>query len=129
MPGKSKVSRVCDWTRRVSSSGRHWAVNGAGAPIIPLAMVLIGPVAAHATPCGDQIARLEAAQSEVVPYTRQSVGAQLHHQPTPGTVSNAESEAKRQLSTALATARKLDSEGKDSECIATLDKAGLIHAR
>jgi hypothetical protein len=92
-------------------------------------MVLIGPVAAHATPCGDQIARLEAAQSEVVPYTRQSVGAQLHHQPTPGTVSNAESEAKRQLSAALAAARKLDSEGKDSECIATLDKAGLIHAR
>jgi hypothetical protein len=91
--------------------------------------VLICPAAAYATPCGEQIARLEAAQSEVLPYSRQSVGAQLHHQPTPGTVSNAESEAKRQLSAALAIARKLDSEGKDSECIATLDKAGLIHAR
>jgi hypothetical protein len=129
MPGKSKVSQVCDWMRRVSSSAARWTIGGAGAPIIPLAIVLVGPVAAHATPCGEQIARLEAAQSEVVPYTRQSVGAQLHHQPTPGTVSNAESEAKRQLSTALATARKLDSEGKDSECMATLDKAGLIHAR
>jgi len=129
MPGKSKVSRACDWTRRVSSSARHWVLNGAGAPIIPLAIVLIGPVAAHATPCGEQIARLEAAQSEVVPYTRQSVGAQLHHQPTPGTVSNAESEAKKQLSAALAAARRLNSEGKDSECIETLDKAGLIHAR
>jgi len=71
---------------------------------------------------------LESAQPDlkIVPYARQSVAAQLHHQPTPGTVANAESEAQKKLVAALAIARKLDSEGKDSECIATLQKAGLL---
>jgi hypothetical protein len=112
----SEVFRACDWVRGIRA-----------ALFVPAAVVVICPAVVHAGPCGENIARLEAAQrdSRIVPNMRQSVAAQLHHQPTPGTVANAESKAKKELDEALVVARKLDSEGKESECMATLQKLGV----
>lgn len=86
--------------------------------------VLICPTIAHATMCDAQITRaqrvLREAQSSVT--LPQSTSAQLHRQPTPQSVANADSEAKLKLTTALAQAEKLNSQGKDKECLAVLDK-------
>jgi hypothetical protein len=94
-----------------------------------IANVLLCFIAAHAAPCKKQIARVEMALSrmqadqQIAPTARESRAARLHHQPTPKTVAKAETVAKDKVETALGLARKLDSEGKDSECLATLEKA------
>ena len=131
MPGKTEIPQTCTSRHSACGHGRQNAstsglVPGPGALLLSLAVVAC-PVAAYASPCGDQIARLEAAQNGLgeAPYARQSIGAQLHHQPTPGAVANAESEARTRLNAALADARKLNSEGKDSECLISLEKAGV----
>jgi hypothetical protein len=87
--------------------------------------------AAHATACSSEIARLEMVlgqaqpDRQVVASAPESRAARLHHQPTPNTVATAETEAKEKLDAALALARKLDSERKDSECIAALEKVAV----
>jgi len=97
--------------------------------LIPVAIVLISPIAAHAAPCSEQIARVEMvlsqaqANQQIAPTAPESRAARLHRQPTPETVGKAETVAKDKVEAAVALARKLDSEGKDSECIATLEKA------
>jgi len=78
--------------------------------------------------CGAAIARLETALNQarangrVVASAPESVGAMLHHQPTPDSVARAQSESVRRVEASLATAWKLRSEGKRSECVATLEK-------
>jgi len=130
MPGKTEISQTS--CRLVSSPDRRQKLKaeidrlGPRALMFSLAVVAY-PAAASAGECGDRIARLEAARTSLgeVPYARQSVGAQLHHQPTPGAVANAESEARERLGAALIVARKLNSGGKEQECLAALEKAGV----
>jgi len=89
------------------------------------------PVAAQAGRCSAEIARVEMVlrqartNRQVVPSAPESTAARLHRQPTPQTVAKAEAEAERKADAALALARKLDSEGKNSECIAALEKVAL----
>jgi hypothetical protein len=112
--------------RRIARSAYH-GVSGF-AVILPVAMAN-GPLPAHASQCGDAIATLESAERDLNtgPHAPQSIGAQLHHQPTPGSIANAESRArKRKSDGALAAARKLHAQGKEAECIATLLKAGIV---
>ena len=62
--------------------------------------VIGGGMAAQAGPCTNQISQVEQAISKAQmrsapggagePSAAQSVGAQLHHQPTPGSVQSAE---------------------------------------
>lgn len=106
---------------------RHRLLASIGMFVVPLGLTAMSPDAGRAESCGEQIARLEAAQSaaRVVPYARQSVAAQMHRQPTPGSVATAESEAQRNFDAALAGAKKLNAEGKEAECIAALEKAGV----
>lgn len=51
-----------------------------------------------------------------------SVGAMLHHQPTRDSVAKAQRDSIMRFEDALATAQKLRSDGKRSECILTLEK-------
>jgi hypothetical protein len=94
-----------------------------------VALVLIYSVTAHAAPCSEQIARVEMALSQtqanrqVAPTAEESNAARLHRQPTPKTVATAETGARDKVETALVLARKLGSEGRDSECIVVLEKA------
>jgi hypothetical protein len=55
----------------------------------------------------------------------ESAGALLHRQPTPESVARAETEAEKNIDAILALARKLDAEGKDSECVAALEKVAV----
>jgi hypothetical protein len=92
-----------------------------------------GAMAAQAGPCTKQIAEVEryAQRStpgpESGPTAPQSIGAQLHHQPTPGSVQSAESKAYADGMAALERARKADAAGDASACARALDEAKLIY--
>jgi hypothetical protein len=78
---------------------------------------------AHAGACADQIAQLRQAvrPSAVDPATRptapQSIEAQLHHQPTPGTVGQGQTYAQLMFTAALVRAEALDAEGNEADCL------------
>jgi hypothetical protein len=90
-------------------------------------------VAAHAGPCTTQIAEVERyigrlALGQASGLTApQSIGAQLHHQPTPQSVERAESMARADAQAALDRARKADVEDNIAACTKPLDEAKLIY--
>ena len=96
-----------------------------------------GVAAAQAGPCTAQIAQVEQqirlAQASSPPggagepSAPQSVGAQLHHQPTPGSVQSAESRARANADAALDRARKADAEGDASACRKALEQAKELY--
>ena len=93
--------------------------------------LLSGTVFAHAGPCATDIAGIEnalrsAASSLVRPSGRQTVGAQLGHQPTPQSVMAAQQQARAGLDAALARAKALDARGQDAECAQAVREAKLI---
>ena len=89
--------------------------------------------AAHAGPCTTQIAEVERyiqrSSSSAVsgPTAPQSIGAQLHHQPTPGAVQSAESKARADAEAALDRARKADAAGDAAACTKALDEAKMLY--
>jgi hypothetical protein len=94
------------------------------------AVMLANPGAAYSGPCTAQIAQLErqirvtTPGPESGPMAPQSVGAQLHHQPTPGAVAHAEHTANKDADAALERARKADAANDAALC-----QAALIEAR
>ncbi len=90
------------------------------------------PLAAHAGACTDEIAKLQKLASASVPRAfvgptgRQTIGAQLHHQPTPESIAQAKSGAADSVDLVLAKARDLDAAGKEAECMGSLDKAKYL---
>src|SRR5205807_843582 len=77
--------------RAVTSCIRHRRIvmsPSATALVVPIALAL-ALTSARASPCSDEIASLETAinasesSPTLVPTEPQSLGAQLHHQPTP----------------------------------------------
>lgn len=96
-----------------------------------------GGFAAQAGPCTTQILQVEQQirQAQAAsppggagePSAPQSVGAQLHHQPTPGSVQRAEHEANADGDAALARARKADAAGDASACAKALAEAKALY--
>jgi hypothetical protein len=102
------------------------------------ALALIGgSVACNAGPCTSQIAQLERQVHRARatsppgdagdPSAPQSVGAQLHHQPTPGSIERAEHQAIADGDAALERARKADAAGDASACAKALAEAKDIY--
>jgi hypothetical protein len=99
--------------------------------------LLASVAAALAGPCTKQIADLEQqirqlqANSSLSgagqPSASQTVGAQLHHQPTPGSVENAQSKAKTDAIAALGRARNADKAGDAAACATALDEAKRLY--
>jgi hypothetical protein len=89
----------------------------------------LGAAAAHAGPCSDQIAQFEQAVRQSAgtvgagPTEQQSVGAQLRHQPTPGSVAEAEAQAQASFQAMLARAKQLDAEDNRACCMRALAEA------
>lgn len=85
---------------------------------------------ALAGPCTAQIAQVEASAHQGItsgeappgPSGQQSVGAQLHHQPTPGSVKQAEAQTDAAFKALLESAKKLDAQGKSDECMAKVEE-------
>lgn len=107
--------------------------------IAPAAAVALlgGFVPSHAGPCTSQIAQVEQqirkAQAAAVPggagepSAPQSVGAQLHHQPTPGSVESAERQARADSEAALERARQADAANDAALCARALQEAKALY--
>src|SRR5262245_2132791 len=86
----------------------------------------LGVASAHAGPCTNAIAKFEqevrqsAGNPDAGPTARQTVGAQLDRQPTPGSVARAEASAQATFEAALARAKRLDARGKRVGCTRAL---------
>jgi hypothetical protein len=97
------------------------------------AVWLGGSGAAHSGPCTSQIAQIEQQMNltppgpETGPTAPQAVGAQLHHQPTPGTVEHAEHKANADADAALDRARKADTAGDAAGCSAAIAEARRLY--
>jgi hypothetical protein len=98
--------------------------------------VIGGGMAAQAGPCANQISQVEQAIQRAQarggggagePSAAQSVGAQLHHQPTPGSVQSAERMATGDGDAALERARKADAEGDAAACSKALSEAKAVY--
>jgi hypothetical protein len=99
--------------------------------------VIGGSMAAQAGPCANQISQVEQAIHRAQtrsapggagePSAAQSVGAQLHHQPTPGSVQSAERMAIADGDAALERARKADAAGDTAACTKALAEAKAIY--
>jgi hypothetical protein len=105
--------------------------------VLTIVAIVGAATAAHAGPCTTQISRLEAQirKAQVTsppggagePSAPQSVGAQLHHQPTPGSVQRAEHQANADGEAALARARKADAAGDAAACARALAEAKALY--
>jgi len=108
---------------------RSWSVALASLALFASA------AAAQAGPCAKQIAEVEERISQLqqnpstsgagLPSASQTVGAQLHHQPTPGSIENAQSKANADA--ALGRARKADAAGDAAACAANRDEAKRLY--
>jgi hypothetical protein len=93
------------------------------------ATVLCGIGTAHSGPCTSQIERLEQQIGHVSsgavsgPTAPQSIEAQLHRQPTPETVRNAERKANEDAAAALRRARQADADDNPAACTKALNEA------
>jgi hypothetical protein len=101
------------------------------------AALLCATDAAWSGPCTAPIAQLArqtnlaasdpAADPEAGPTAPQTVGAQLHHQPTPGEVEHAERVANADADAALDRARKADAAGDADGCNRALEEARHLY--
>jgi hypothetical protein len=91
--------------------------------------LLYGGGAALGGPCTSQIEQLErqighaSSSAKSGPTAPQSIEAQLHHQPTPETVRNAERKANADATAALQRARQADTDDNPAACVKALDQA------
>jgi hypothetical protein len=82
---------------------------------------------AAAGPCTQDIAQIEQAARaangpDSGPTAPQSTNAQLHRQPTPGSIRQAEDQTSAAFSAALASAKEFDAQGKRAECQSKVDE-------
>jgi hypothetical protein len=100
---------------------------------VTLGLALVAGVPAQAGPCTAEISilqkqvQLAASNPTVGPTATQSVAAQLHHQPTPGAVERAASQANADADAALGRASKADEQGDASACHEALRQARLLY--
>ena len=88
---------------------------------------------AWAGPCTSDIAQFEAAiaQSKGNPYAglsaRQTIGADLNHQPTQADVAQAQARLKQRFAAAMARAKRYDAHGNRLGCTRELAKAKRMY--
>ena len=94
---------------------------------------LVCSEAAFAGPCTEAIAAVERevgaapAGPNTGPTFSQTLGAQLHYQPTPRDVAHAQEVARDQVAAALAKARKADANGDSEACFAAVNRARRLY--
>lgn len=97
------------------------------------AALLAGIDVAYSGPCTEQIAALAQkmkslpAGPKTGPTFSQTLGAQLHHQPTPEDIAHAQRSGRKQAHAALKAARAADAAGNATECNAALERAKRLY--
>jgi hypothetical protein len=103
--------------------------RGSRIVFLAAALCMADAAVAYGGPCTPQITKVErqirrlAPGPDTGPTAPQSIGAQLHHQPTPNSVQNAESKALTDAEAALDRARRADSAGDLAACTKALKDA------
>jgi len=103
------------------------------AALLVAAAVVLNVAPAHAGPCSAEIAQFEEAVRQsgntagAGPTARQSVGAQLDRQPTPGSVKRADERAQASFDRAIARAKRRDAQGDRSGCLRALTAAKRMY--
>jgi hypothetical protein len=106
--------------------------RAATAPLLCAVLCLYTTVA-QAGPCSEDIAQFETAvrQSAGDPnaglMARQSVGAQLNHQPTPESLKRAQDRLQAKYSAVMARAKRLDAKGDRAGCSRALSVAKRMY--
>jgi hypothetical protein len=119
--------------RRCNEHPLESLVRGLNIPFLIIAFLVAGAMNAQAGPCTARIAEIErfvqssAPGPDTGPSAPQSVGAQLHHQPTPGSVEGAEHRARADGLAALNRARQADAAGDAAACAKAIEEAKLIY--
>lgn len=117
----------------------------------PISVVLLATITpAQSGPCTEQISQLERQIANIVPgwhsgpttprsarawqprpqtgpTASQSIGAQLHHQPTPGSIQQADRDANKDADEAFDRAKKADTAGNATECNAALQRVRQLY--
>ena len=95
------------------------------------AMLALSPASTYAGPCTEEIKKFEdevsrrlATNPGAGPNALQSVGAQRHLQPTPGSVAEAQQHAETTFAALLDGAKELDAQG-NPRCMRVLNDARL----
>lgn len=97
------------------------------------AALLLSTDIAQSGPCTAQITALQQQVGAKPPGPNsgptfsQTLGAQLHHQPTPQDVQRAEHAANKEADAALDEARKADAAGDAAGCNAALERAKRLY--
>ena len=130
-PGRSGSESFSLTALRRDAIGR--AVRGRLLIGAVAAALLGGTAAAYAGPCTAQIAQIEQQVKNAPPGPTsgptfpQTLGAQLHNQPTPRDVEHAQAVANERADAALARAKQADAAGNAGECQAALAKARVLY--
>jgi hypothetical protein len=101
--------------------------------LIVCAVLGLGATFAHAGPCSADIAQFETAirQSAGDPLAgltaRQTVSAQLNHQPTVASVKRENQRLKSQFDATMARAKRLDARGDRAGCTGALEAAKRMY--
>ena len=128
--------RCSDGFFRTTALHRHpigWAAHGGRLMCTIGAALLCAAGVAYGGPCTAQIAQLEQQINKMPhgpqagPTWSQTLGAQLHNQPTPRDVEHAQSVAHEGAEAAFNAAKKADAEGNADECNAALTKARRLY--
>jgi hypothetical protein len=99
--------------------------------VIVAASLVAAP--AHAGPCSGAIAKFEQAVRQSAdnpgagPMARQSIGAQLDRQPTPGSVKRADERAQATFAATMSRAKRLDARGDRAGCRRALAAAKRMY--
>jgi len=123
------MSRPDRWTGKFVNNGFARSVFVCTAS----AALLASPGVAHSGPCTTQIAALEQQIDAATPGPKsgptfsQTLGAQLHYQPTPRDVEHAEQVANTRARAALDRARQADAAGDAAGCNAALIEAKRLY--
>lgn len=97
--------------------------------IAAVAALGLGTPSSKAGPCTEAIAQFEQAVRQSArnpsagPMARQSVGAQLSRQPTPGSIERAEQQARSTFDETLERAKRLDAQDDRAGCTSALTEA------
>ena len=98
-----------------------------------VAVLCLSSTSLHAGPCSNAIAQFEqglrqsASNPDAGPFARQSIGAQLDREPTPGSVARAEARAQANFKKVLARAKRLDARGDRAGCTQALIAAKQMY--
>jgi|SRR5262245_34314037 len=104
-------------------------MNRPTAAVVAGAALILSVASAQAGPCTAKIAQFEKAVRQsgnnpiAGPTASQTIGAQLGHQPTPGSVRRAEAGAQATFQASLARAKRLDARGNRAGCTSALAEA------